>query len=139
MVAGALAEAARGRVGLLDGVYGALGEADRDIFADRSDDVDDSKTRLRLVLLRDGGLAEDDGTEPEPLAVEERRAEVVQEIAERRGVRVSVLTAEGGSPLERLASLVAVPDFASLYLAMAHGLDPMAVPAVSEVKEALTP
>ena len=139
VVAGALAEAARGRVGLLDGVYGALGEADRDIFADRSDDVDDSKTRLRLVLLRDGGLAEDDGTEPEPLAVEERRAEVVQEIAERRGVRVSVLTAEGGSPLERLASLVAVPDFASLYLAMAHGLDPMAVPAVSEVKEALTP
>ena len=139
VVAGALAEAARGRVGLLDGVYGALGEADRDIFADRADDVDDSKTRLRLVLLRDGGLAEDDGTEPEPLAVEERRAEVVQEIAERRGVRVSVLTAEGGSPLERLASLVAVPDITTLYLAMAHGLDPMAVPAVSEVKEALTP
>src|SRR5256714_11627789 len=33
-VAGALAEAGRGRVGLLDGVYGALSEADRDIFAD---------------------------------------------------------------------------------------------------------
>ena len=135
VVAGALAEAARGRVGLLDGVYGALGEADRDIFADRSDDVDDSKTRLRLVLLRDGGLAEDDGTEPEPLAVEERRAEVVQEIAERRGVRVSVVTAEGASPMERLASLVAIPDFASVYLGLAHGLDPMAVPAISEMKE----
>ena len=139
VVAGALADAARGRVGLLDGVYGALSEADRDIFADPAEEVEPTETRLRLVLLRDGGLAEDDGSEPEPLAVEERRAEAVQEIAERRGVRVSVLTAEGGSPLERLASLVAVPDFASLYLAMAHGLDPMAVPAVSEVKESLTP
>ncbi len=139
VVAGALAEAGRGQVGLLDGVYGALGEADRDIFADPAEAVDNDNTRLRLVLLRDGGLAEDDGSEPEPLAVEKRRAEAIQEIAERRGVRVSVLTAEGGSPLERLASLVAVPDFASLYLAMAHGLDPMAVPAVSEVKESLTP
>jgi len=52
---------------------------------------------------------------------------------------VSVLTAEGASPLERLASLIAVPDFASIYLAMAHGLDPMAVPAVSEMKDFLTP
>ena len=75
----------------------------------------------------------------EPTEVEERRAEAVQEIAERRGVRVTVLTAEGGSVLERLASLIAVPDFASLYLALAHGLDPMAVPAVSEMKNFLTP
>ena len=69
-------------------------------------------TRLRLVLLRDGGLnAEDDADEP--VAVEERRADAVQTLAERRGVRCGVLTAEGGSALERLASLVAVPDFAS--------------------------
>ena len=54
-------------------------------------------------------------------------------LAERRGVRVDVLTAEGGSALERLASLTAVPDFASLYLALAHGFDPMAVPAVNEL------
>jgi hypothetical protein len=37
--------------------------------------------------------------------------------------------------VERLASLEAVPDFTSIYLAMAHGLDPMAVPAVEELKE----
>src|SRR2546423_7083937 len=103
-VAGALAEAGRGRVGLLDGVYGALSEADRDIFADPSSAVENEATRLRLVLLRDGGLTDDeDNAEPEPLEVEERRAEAVQQIAERRGVRVSVLTAEGGSPLERPA------------------------------------
>ncbi|MFC4107389.1 SIS domain-containing protein [Micromonospora zhanjiangensis] len=133
VVAGALGEAGRGRVGLLDGVFGGLGEATRDIFAD-PDDGADGQTRLRVVLLRDGGLNADDDTD-EPLAVEERRADAVQTLAERRGVRCDVVTAEGGSALERLASLVAVPDFSSIYLALAHGLDPMAVPAVTEMKE----
>lgn len=140
VVAGALGDAGRGRVGLLDGVYGALSEADRDIFADPSDQEENDATRLRVVLLRDGGLVGEEHTiEPEPLIVEERRAEAVQQIAERRGVRLSVLTAEGGSTLERLASLTAVPDFASLYLAIAHGLDPMAVPAMSEMKDLIAP
>ncbi|UWP87688.1 SIS domain-containing protein [Dactylosporangium fulvum] len=139
-VAGALGEAGRGRVGLLDGVYGGLAEADRDIFADPSDNESGGPTRLRLVLLRDGGLAADEEElDGEPTAVEERRAEAVQELAERRGVRVSLITAEGGSALERLASLVAVPDFASIYLGLAHGFDPMAVPAVSEMKELVSP
>jgi len=138
-VAGSLGEAGRGRVGLLDGVYGGLTEAERDIFADPADD-DHQPTRLRLVLLRDGGLADDEEADDgEPTAVEERRADAVQALAERRGVRVSVVTAEGASPLERLASLVAVPDFASIYLGLAHGLDPMAVPAVSEMKELSRP
>jgi glucose/mannose-6-phosphate isomerase len=139
VVAGALGEAGRGSVGLIDGVYGGLAEAARDIFADPEDWEENAATRLRVVLLRDGGLTENDGSDPEPTELEERRAEALQEIAERRAVRVSVLTAEGASPLERLASLIAVPDFASIYLAMAHGLDPMAVPAVSEMKDFLTP
>ncbi|WP_154939300.1 SIS domain-containing protein [Micromonospora palomenae] len=133
VVTGALGEAGRGRVGLLDGVFGGLVESARDIFADR-DEAEGDPTRLRLVLLRDGGLNAEDDTD-EPLAVEERRAEAVQTLAERRGVRCDVVTAEGGSALERLASLVAVPDFASVYLALAHGLDPMAVPAITEMKE----
>lgn len=132
VVTGALGEAGRGRVGLLDGVFGGLAE-ERDIFADPAED-DGEGTRLRLVLLRDGGLNADDDTD-EPLAVEERRADAVQTLAERRGVRCDVVTAEGGSALERLASLIAVPDFASIYLALAHGLDPMAVPAITEMKE----
>jgi glucose/mannose-6-phosphate isomerase len=139
VVAGALGEAGRGSVGLIDGVYGGLAEAARDIFADPDEWSDNDATRLRVVLLRDGGLTENDGNDPEPTELEERRAEALQEIAQRRAVRVSVLQAEGGSPLERLASLIAVPDFASIYLAMAHGLDPMAVPAVSEMKDFLTP
>jgi len=142
-VAGGLGEAGRGRVGLLDGAYGALSEAERDIFAD-PDQSEVAETRLRLVLLRDGGLRETDPAADglaadddadEPASVEERRADAVQHIAEQRGVRVSVVEAEGASALERLASLLAVPDFASIYLGLAHGLDPMAVPAISELKE----
>src|SRR3954447_10329782 len=134
-MAGALGEAGRGRVGLLDGVFGGLAESSRDIFAD---DEDDAPTRLRLVVMRDGGLNPEDEAD-EPVAVEERRADAVQTLAERRGVRCDVITAEGGSAVERLASLVAVPDFASLYLALAHGLDPMAVPAINEMKELSNP
>ncbi|MFG3697508.1 SIS domain-containing protein [Micromonospora sp. NPDC047620] len=133
VVSGALGEAGRGRVGLLDGVFGGLAEGERDIFADPDDEAP-AGTRLRLVLLRDGGLNPEDDAD-EPLDVEERRAGAVQTLAERRGVRCDVVTAEGGSALERLASLVAVPDFASVYLALAHGLDPMAVPAITEMKE----
>jgi fructoselysine-6-P-deglycase FrlB-like protein len=142
VVAGALGEAGRGSIGLLDGVYGALSEMEHDIFAEaenfaESHDEANAHTRLRLVLLRDGGLTEEEAREPDGSRLDARRADAVAEIAQRRGIRTSVLTAEGGSPLERLASLVAVPDFASLYLALGHGLDPMAVPAVSEMKEFL--
>lgn len=133
VMAGALGEAGRGRVGLLDGPFGGLAESSRDIFAD-PDEQEELSTRLRLVVLRDGGLNPEEEAD-EPVAVEERRADAVQTLAERRGVRCDVLTAEGGSALERLASLVAVPDFASIYLALAHGLDPMAVPAINEMKE----
>ncbi|WP_305789566.1 SIS domain-containing protein [Symbioplanes lichenis] len=136
VMAGALGEAGRGRVGLLDGPFGGLAETSRDIFADPDDE--EATTRLRLVVFRDGGLNPEDDAD-EPVAVEERRAEAVQVLAERRGVRCDVLTAEGGSALERLASLTAVPDFASIYLALAHGLDPMAVPAINEMKELSNP
>jgi hypothetical protein len=136
-VAGSLGEVGRGRVGLLDGVFGGLAEQDRDVFADPP--AGDGPTRLHLVVLQDGGLTGEDEDNGEPFAVEVRRAEAVAALARRRGVRCTVLTAEGGSALERLASLVAVPDFASVYLALAHGLDPMAVPAVTELKTALQP
>jgi hypothetical protein len=143
VVAGSLGEAGRGRVGLIDGIYGGLAESERDIFADEDDEddgdnhnnADSGVTRLRVLLLRDGGLVDENAAVGEPSAVEERRADAVVELAARRGVRCGVIQAEGGSPLERLASLISVPDFASVYLALAHGLDPTAVPAVDEMKE----
>src|SRR5690606_4058643 len=133
VVAGALSEAGRGRVGLLDGIYGGLVEAERDIFADPGEQPE--PTRLRLLVLRDGGIADDEPSAGEPQAVSERRADAVAAMAARRGVRCGEIRAEGASPLERLASLIAVPDFASVYLGLAHGLDPTAVPAVEEMKE----
>lgn len=137
-VAGSLGEVGRGRVGLLDGVFGGLAEQDRDVFADPQPEGG-AGSRLHLVVLRDGGLAGEDEQAGEPFVVEERRADAVSALARRRGIRCTVLTAAGGSALERLASLVAVPDFASVYLALAHGLDPMAVPAVTELKAAMQP
>lgn len=137
-VAGSLGEVGRGRVGLLDGVFGGLAEQDRDVFADPQPEGG-AGSRLHLVVLRDGGLAGEDEQAGEPFVVEERRADAVGALARRRGIRCTVLTAAGGSALERLASLVAVPDFASVYLALAHGLDPMAVPAVTELKAAMQP
>ncbi|GAB3992607.1 hypothetical protein GCM10029992_02180 [Glycomyces albus] len=137
LVAGELGEVGRGRVGLLDGVFGSLAEGERDIFAEQSfepgaDEEESAQpTRLRIILMRDDGLDGDDSM-PKP---DTRRADAVAKLAERRGIRCDVLPAEGGCSLERLASLVAVPDFASVYLALAHGLDPMRVPAVSEMKE----
>jgi hypothetical protein len=151
-VAGSLVEAGRGRVGLLDGMFGSMA-GPRDIFADPEDEPD--RTRLRLVLLRDdpdssdaellagfdqldgeapirGVGAREDGTDG---PVDARRAQVVAELAAERGIGVSVLHTSGASQLERFASLVAVPDFASVYLALSHGLDPIAVPAVTDIKE----
>ena len=130
LVAGELGEVGRGRVGLLDGVFGSLAESKRDIFADEDEDGGPA-TRLRIILMRDDGLDGDDSL-PKP---DTRRADAVAKLAERRGIRCDIMPAEGGCSLERLASLIAIPDYASVYLALAHGLDPMRVPAVSEMKE----
>ncbi|MFC4333738.1 SIS domain-containing protein [Salininema proteolyticum] len=123
-VAGELTEVGRGQVGLLDGPYGSL--VDRDIFADEA-----AETRLRIILMRDDGLEGDDTT-PEP---DKRRAEAIIELAEQRNLHLDIVNAEGGCALERLASLIAVTDFASVYLALAHGFDPRKVPAVAEMKD----
>ena len=134
MVAGALGEAGRGRVGLLDGVFGGLAGGDARHLRRPGTEEDAATTRLRLVLLRDGGESSD-AARP---GVEERRPTRCRPRAGGAAC-CDVLTAEGGCALERLASLVAVPDFASVYLALPHGLDPMAVPAVTEMKERIAP
>ena len=64
-----------------------------------------------------------------------RRADVCVGLAAERGVGVSALLAEGRSAVERLASLVAVTDFASAYLALAAGTDPTPVAAIAALKE----
>src|SRR5262249_3356283 len=63
-----------------------------------------------------------------------RRREESAKIAAQRGIEVSELTAVGDLPLERLASLVHLIDYASVYLAIAGGIDPPPIPALPELK-----
>jgi glycine/D-amino acid oxidase-like deaminating enzyme len=51
------------------------------------------------------------------------------------GVRVTELRAEPGPDLARIAGLVALTDFASVYLALGLGLDPATSPHVADLKE----
>jgi hypothetical protein len=55
--------------------------------------------------------------------------------AEEAGVRVTEVTADPGHPLERLADLVALTDFAAVYLALAAGVDPLTSPHVADLRD----
>ena len=79
---------------------------------------------LRLVLLRD--------THEHPQVA--RRREESAKLAAQRGIEVSELTAAGDLPLERLASLVQLIDYASVYLAIASGIDPAPITVIQELK-----
>ena len=79
---------------------------------------------LRLVLLRD--------SQEHPQVA--RRREESARLAEQRGIRVTELAASDGGPLERLASLVQLIDYATVYLAVVLGIDPGPVAAIQELK-----
>ena len=59
-----------------------------------------------------------------------REAEAAVAAPAERGIGVTELRTDGAGPLERLASLVGLVDFASIYLALALGVDPGQVLAV---------
>lgn len=94
-----------------------------DFFRDRVED-DETELRLRLVLLHD---APDDR--------EAGSSEALRRAAEDRGVAVSELTPMGGQPLERVATLTALSDFVSVYLALALGVDPTRANPLDESRE----
>ena len=125
-VGGALPEAHHNQVVTFDGVLaGASSEAD--LFRDRVED--DDPLRLRLLLVDDEASAEDDASSG--------RAGISADVAEARGVPVSRLRAEGTSAVERLASVVGVLDYASVYLALLQGVDPTPVGPIDELKKRL--
>ena len=123
-VPGVLSEAHHNQVVTFDGAFAGAGTGGEDIFRDRVDEA--AGVRLRLVLLRD-----DDGD------TSTRRARISSDVAEARSVPTTVLTAEGASPVERLASLVCLTDFATAYLAVLQGIDPSPVAPIDEVKHRL--
>jgi glucose/mannose-6-phosphate isomerase len=132
-LSGTLPEPNHNQVVAFDGVFaaggaggspgGAGGTASDDFFADRVKTAAD--IRLHLVSLRD--LAD----EHPQIA---RRAEVSRDLARERGLVCTELAAEGESRLERLASLVGLLDFASVYLALGLGIDPTPVAPIAELK-----
>jgi glucose/mannose-6-phosphate isomerase len=123
-IAGALPEANHNQVVAFDGpLAGAV--ADDDLFRDRTEE--EAPLRLRLVVVRD-----DAGDETAA-----RRADASAEVASARGLAVSVLSAQGESAIERLASLVGLLDYASVYLGLAYGLDPTPILPIDELKRAL--
>ena len=89
--------------------------------------------RLRLLFLRDAEptVHQPDGTWLET----SRTADAVRLTAEDAGVRISEATAEAGHPLERLADLIALTDFAAVYLALAGGVDPLTSPHVADLRD----
>jgi len=123
-VPGVLSEAHHNQVVTFDGAFAAGAGAGDDIFRDRVEDA--AGVPLRLVLLRD-----DDGE------ASSRRAQVSEEVAEARSVPTTVLRAEGTSAAERLASLVGLIDFATVYLAILQGIDPSPVAPIDDVKRRL--
>lgn len=125
-ISGGLPEASHNQVVAFDGPYAGRGpDLVGDLFRDRVDEPEPSP-RLRLVLLREGA-------EEHPQV--RRRADASRELAGARGVPVTELVAEGESAYERLASLVGLIDYASVYLALALGIDPTPIAPISELKD----
>jgi glucose/mannose-6-phosphate isomerase len=125
---GVLPEANHNQVVAFDGPFAGAGGGSagdpKDFFRDRGDD-EEQRSRLSLVLLRD--------TEEHPQVA--RRADVSTELARERDVPVIGLRAKGDSSLVRLASLVGLTDYASAYLALAQGIDPTPVDAITALKQ----
>lgn len=124
-VHGELTEVHHNQVVVMAGRFGSLvGDGD-DIFRDRvEDDPPGRLHRMRLLLLRD----------PDEIPEVARRRAATHGLAARYGVPVDEMLAEGGHPLQRLASLVAPLDFASVYLGLLQGIDPSPIEPITVLK-----
>ncbi len=118
-IAGVLPEANHNQVVTFDGPFAPWpgGSA--------ADDGTPPAVPLRLVVLRD--------SHEHPQTARRREASV--ELAEQRGIEVSEIAAEGDRPLDRLATLVQLIDYATVYLGIGTGIDPVPVAAIQELKD----
>jgi len=113
-----------------DGTFGGTGFGEFPDFPDSGDDDLDGLTgdegTLRLVLLADPA-----GEHP---AVERTRVAAAS-LAQARGIDVSEITMDGGDPVRRLAQTVQLLDYASVYLGIANGIDPLAIAAIKDLRD----
>jgi glucose/mannose-6-phosphate isomerase len=128
---GALPDDAGDVVATFDGPLAA--RRPDDIFADPDFGETPGGPLMRLVLMRDAAPTPDrpDGSWLET----SRTADAVRLTAQDAGVRVTEFAADPGHPLERLADLVCRTDFASVYMALAGGIDPLTSPHVADLRD----
>ncbi len=98
-IAGVLPEATHNQIGVFDGPF-VPSPASLEPAA---------LTALRLVLLVDAGT---------------REHNAIADIAAQRGIAISEIGMTGEHPLVRLAMVVQLADYASVYLGIASGIDP---------------
>ncbi|GAA4950494.1 hypothetical protein GCM10023224_38520 [Streptomonospora halophila] len=98
-----------GPIAVVDGPFGGTGP--RSIF---DDPVEGGPVSVRLVLLRD--------PEEEPAAA--RDLDAAADAARERGVGVTEFSASEAGALERIAGLIALIDYVTVYVALAYGDEP---------------
>jgi glucose/mannose-6-phosphate isomerase len=81
-------------------------------------------TPLRLILITDPDT-------DERVSAQQR---VITELVEQRQIGLSELAMDGEHPLVRLAGVVQLTDYASVYLAIASGIDPGAAAAITDLQ-----
>lgn len=118
-VHGEMPESQHNQIVVLDGPY-APGSIE-DLFEDANTS---GLGQFRIFILKD--TADDAGAE--------RRTNIVSEIAAERGVKVTFIEAQGSDPIERMASLIALTDWASVYAALALGINPSPILPILELK-----
>ena len=137
-IVGVLPEAAHNQIAAFDGPFApaarpAPGPAEAENLSGLPDlsswelDYEDTRpgfTPLRLVLIVDPG-------QDQRVAAQQR---AVTELAGQRGIGLSELAMDGEHPLVRLAGVVQLADYASVYLAIASGIDPSQAAAVSDLQ-----
>lgn len=122
---GGLPEVGHNQIVTFDGPM--AGKADEDLFNDRVEST--GARRLHLVLMRD---------EAEHEAVT-RRVDVIKEIVADRSFPMTELHARGEHRLTRMASLTVETDWASVYAAIALGIDPTPIGPIMQLKAGLRP
>jgi glucose/mannose-6-phosphate isomerase len=108
-----------------DEISGIPDLADWDLDYDETDQGEASGfVALRLVLIVD--------PDQDHLVAAQRAA--VTELAAQRGIAMSELAMDGEHPLVRLAGVIQLTDYASVYLAIASGIDPGQAVAVKDLQ-----
>lgn len=120
---GELPEVGHNQIVTFDGVLAGAAPA-RDIFADNDGALD---RRTHLYILRD--------TNEHPAV--EKRIGIVSQIASDRNVPVTLIQAQTGHPISRLASLIIPTDWASVYAGLALGIDPSQISTINQLKAGL--